>query len=224
MLWTSLSGCYTLPVLLKPGFHIKIENPPFQDLVIEDTCQRGPADSRQYRSRIYGERNGDAMCDPEMLFEAEEFGKQIVLKPYYFRNDFAGMEQYSVVTEAGRISINSRLQREHEEFAQLWNANLKQQGFVEAFLRSRASPQVPQPHSPMPAIRAMNHGDKTMTIVVTDQSQVEWLRHIGLSPQFLTIGEHHLPSEEGRKLYPTLSEAIEPTLARLLDARQKLSE
>lgn len=208
---------------LKPGFHIKVENPPFQDLVIEDTCQRGPRGFATISVAHYGEQNGDAMCDPEMLFEAEEFGKQFILTPYYFRNDFAGVEQYSMLNEGGRISINSRLQKEHEEFAQLWNTNLEQQGFVEAFLRSRASHSA-QTQNPMPPIQAMNHGDATMTIVITDQAQIEWLRSMGLSQEFLTIGEHHLPPEERQKLYPTLSEAIEPTLARLLDVRRKLSE
>jgi hypothetical protein len=207
---------------LKPGFHIKIENPPFQDLVIEDICQRGPRGFGTISVAHYGELNGDAMRDPEMLFEAEELGKEIILRPYYFRNDFAGIEQYSIVNEDGRISINTRLQKEHEEFAQLWNANLKQQGFVEAFLRSRESIQ--QAQLPIPPIQATNHGDGTMTIVVTDPRQVEWLRSMGLPEQFLAIGEHHLPSNERRKLYPTLSEAIEPALARALDELRKLSE
>ena len=209
---------------LNPGFHIKIENPPYQDLVIEDICQRGPHGFATISVAHYSEQNGDAMRDPEMLFEVEAFGNQLILKPYYFRNDFAGVEQYSVLNEEGRLSINSRLQKEHEEFAQLWNTNLEQQGFVEAFQRSQALPQVPQANHPMPPIQAMNHGDKTMTIVVTDPAQVEWLRSMGVSQEFLTIGEHHLPSEERRKLYPTLSEAIEPTLARLMDVRRKLSE
>jgi hypothetical protein len=208
---------------LTRGFHIKVENPPFQDLVIEDICQRGPRGFATISVAHYGELNGDAMRDPEMLFEAEEFGNQIILKPYYFRNDFAGVEQYSILNEEGRLSINSRLQKEHEEFAQLWNTNLEQQGFVEAFQRSRAS-HAPQGNKSMPPIQAMNHGDTTMTIVVTDEAQIEWLRSMGLAQEFLRIGEHHLPSEERRKLYPTLSEAIEPTLARLLDVRRKLSE
>jgi len=209
---------------LKPGFHIKIENAPFQDLVIEDTCQRGPHGFATISVAHYSEQNGDAMRDPEMLFEAEEFGNKIILKPYYFRNDFAGVEQYSIRTEEGRISVNSRLQKEHEEFAQLWNTNLQQQGFLEAFLRSRLPPQAPHEQTSMPQIQAVNHGDSTMTILVTEESEVEWLRTMGLSQEFLKIGEHHLPPEERRKLYPTLSEALEPTLARLLDVRRKLSE
>jgi hypothetical protein len=209
---------------LNPGFCIRIENPPWQELVIEDIQQRGPRSFPVISVAHYGEQNGDVMRDPEMLFEAEKCSEGLVLRPYYFRNDFAGVEQYSIHTEEGRISTNSRLQKEHEDFAQLWNANLEQQGFLKAFLRSRVPPQAPQEQTPMPPIQAMNHGDSTMTIVVTEQSQIEWLRRMGLSQKFLAIGEHHLPPEERRKLYPTLSEALEPTLARLLDARRKLSE
>lgn len=207
---------------LKPGFHIKIANPPYQELVIEDICQPGPHGLTTISVAHYGEQNGDAMRDPEMLFEMEKFENQIVLKPYYFRNDFAGFEQYSVRNDGGQISSNSRLLKEHENFAQLWSINLEHQGFIEAFQRSQGLPH--QPTDVMPPIQATNHGDKTMTIVVTDPRQVEWLRAMGLPQRFLTIGEHHLPSEERRRLRPTLSEAIEPTLARLLDERRKLSE
>ena len=53
---------------LKPGFHIKIENPPFQDLVIEDTCQRGPRGFATISVAHYGDakwrrhvRSGNAL-------------------------------------------------------------------------------------------------------------------------------------------------------------------
>lgn len=76
----------------------------------------------------------------------------------------------------------------------------------------------------MNPIQAFNHSDGTMTIVVTEHAQINWLRFMGVSEEFLKTGEHHLPSEERRKVYPTLSEAIEPTLTRLLDARKKLTD
>lgn len=124
---------------LKPGFHVKIDNPPFMPLVIEDICQKGPRGFPTISVAHYGEQNGDAMRDPEMLFEAEEFGQEIILKPYYFRNDFVGVEQYSMRCEEGQISTNPRLRKEHQEFAQLWNTNLERQGFLAAFTRLRSS-------------------------------------------------------------------------------------
>jgi len=47
----------------------------------------------------YGEQNGDLMRDPEMIFEAEESNEQLNLVPYYWRNDYAGVEQYSAFIE-----------------------------------------------------------------------------------------------------------------------------
>ena len=118
---------------LEPGFHLKIENPPWQDLVIEDIQEKGPHGFRTISVAHYSEQNGDLMCDPEMLFEAEERGDEILLKPFYWRNDFAGVEQYSITRERNRILINWRTLREHENFAQMWNQNLEEQGYTAAF-------------------------------------------------------------------------------------------
>jgi hypothetical protein len=41
-------------------------------LVIEDTQERGPNGLHAISVAHYGERNGDSMRDPEMIFEAEE--------------------------------------------------------------------------------------------------------------------------------------------------------
>jgi len=124
---------------LKFGFHLKIENPPWQYLVIEDIQQRGPNRFPVISVAHYGKQNGDLMRDPEMLFEAHGFGQEIILKPYYFRNDYAGVEQYSKWREGEQVITNPQLLREHEEFAQLWDRNLEQQGFIAAYERSRRS-------------------------------------------------------------------------------------
>ena len=118
---------------LEPGFHIKIHNPPWQDLVIEDIQQRGPRGLPTISVAHYGEQNGDLMRDPEMLFEMEELGREVVLLPYYYRNDYVGFERYSVTRDENRVCINSRLLREQESFARMWNANIRAQGFVDAF-------------------------------------------------------------------------------------------
>ena len=48
---------------LKSGFHLKIENPPWQDLVIEDIQQRGPNGFLTISVAHYGKQNGDLMRD-----------------------------------------------------------------------------------------------------------------------------------------------------------------
>ncbi len=37
-----------------------------------------------------------------MIFEAEESGEGMNLVPYYWRNDYAAIEQYSTFVEQGR--------------------------------------------------------------------------------------------------------------------------
>ena len=42
----------------------------------------------------YGQQNGDAMRDPEMLFALHNETRQFI--PYYYRNDYCGIEENSV--------------------------------------------------------------------------------------------------------------------------------
>jgi hypothetical protein len=77
------------------------------------------------------------MRDPEMIFEAEESNEQLNLVPYYWRNDYAGVEQYSAFIEEGRTLLNAELEREHTAFARIWDANLRAQGFLEAFVKQQ---------------------------------------------------------------------------------------
>ncbi len=122
---------------LQAGFHISIENEPWMTLVIEDTQERGPNGLPAISVAHYGEQNGDLMRDPEMIFEAEESGEDMNLVPFYWRNDYAGIEQYSDVTEEGRTLLNAKLRCEHIAFAGTWDANLRAQGFLEAFVRQQ---------------------------------------------------------------------------------------
>ncbi|HET6842571.1 MAG TPA: hypothetical protein VFK06_12945 [Candidatus Angelobacter sp.] len=122
---------------LQPGFHLRIENAPWMMLVIEDIQERGPDGFPVISVAHYGELNGDLMRDPEMLFEMSRSGEEAILVPMYYRNDYAGVEQYSAWNEDRRFRINARLQRDQAEFALMWDDNLRHQGFVEAFRRQR---------------------------------------------------------------------------------------
>src|SRR3984957_19994625 len=106
-------------------------------LVIEDTQERGPNGLPAISVAHYGEQNGDLMRDPEMIFEAEESGESMNLVPYYWRNDYTGLEQYSACVEEGRTLLNAKLKLEHNAFAHIGDANLKAQGFLEAFVRQQ---------------------------------------------------------------------------------------
>jgi hypothetical protein len=115
-----------------PGLYLKIDNPPFMALVIEATDESGPCGLPVLSIAHYGEQNGDLMRDPEMCFELG-FAAGAHLTPFYFRNDYLGVEQFSRTVEGDNYVFDRHLYDQHEQFARLWDKNLSQQGFVEAF-------------------------------------------------------------------------------------------
>ena len=73
----------------------------------------------------YGEQNGDMMRDPEMLFALHKETWQFI--PYYYRNDYCGIEEDSVRWSEDGIALNPRLQAEHTTFANQWLRNIAAQ-------------------------------------------------------------------------------------------------
>ncbi len=118
------------------GLHLHIENPPYMALVIEATDESGPCGLPALSVCHYGEQNGDAMRDPEMCFELG-FAGGAHLNPFYWRNDYAGTEQWSRFIRDAHYCYHPQLHAEHERFAKLWDKNLRQQGFADAFERQR---------------------------------------------------------------------------------------
>lgn len=124
---------------LQPGFHLHIDNPPWMPLDIEEIGISGPDGLPTISVAHYGKQNGDLMRDPEMLFEMRRDGGEIVLSPYFWRNDYLGIEQYSSFRDDERkLFTLARLKRRHEEFARIWDRNLRAEGYYETFLRSRS--------------------------------------------------------------------------------------
>jgi hypothetical protein len=122
---------------LKNAEYISVENEPWMRLVIEVLPERGPDGHVVVSVAHYGEQNGDAMRDPEMLFEVvEEVGREPEFWPFYFRNDYAAVEQWSRRRDEAE-NLHSLPKRTHdfEQFAKLWDRNLREQGFLEAFRR-----------------------------------------------------------------------------------------
>jgi hypothetical protein len=115
-----------------PGLYLKIDNPPYMELVIEAMDESGPCGLPAISVAHYGELNGDAMRDPEMCFELGTAGGPH-LSVFYYRNDYAGIEQWSRFIRDGMYASHAQLHREQERFAALWDQNLKAQRFVEAF-------------------------------------------------------------------------------------------
>lgn len=126
-----------LAILLKaggwrPNLYLKIENPPYMELVIEAVDEFGPCGLPAISIAHYGEQNGDAMRDPEMCFEFGLAGGAH-LTPFYWRNDYVGVEQWSRFIQEGNYCFHTALYRQHESFAKTWDNNLRRQGFAEVF-------------------------------------------------------------------------------------------
>lgn len=118
------------------GLHLHIENPPYMALVIEATDESGPCGLPALSVCHYGEQNGDAMRDPEMLFELGSAGGPH-LNPFCWRNDYVAIEQWSRFLRDGHYCCHTQLHEQHKRFAEAWDRNLRQQGFFEAFERQR---------------------------------------------------------------------------------------
>lgn len=122
------------------GLSLKIENPPFMALVIEAADESGPCGLPVLSIAHYGEQNGDLMRDPEMCFELGS-AAGAHLTPFYFRNDYLGVEQFSRTIEGDNYVFDPNLYDQHERFARLWDKNLREQGFNEAFERQQRNPR-----------------------------------------------------------------------------------
>jgi len=121
-----------------PSLYLKIENAPYMALVIEATSESGPSGLPAISVAHYGEQNGDLMRDPEMCFELGSADGPH-LDPFYFRNDYIGVEQWSRTIERGHNIHLTRLHEQHKQFAQEWDNNLRLQGFAGAFERQLTS-------------------------------------------------------------------------------------
>jgi len=113
----------------RPSLYVKIESPPYMELVIEATDESGPRGLPALSVAHYGVQNGDLMRDPEMCFELG----RAELNPFYWRNDYVAIEQWSRFIRDGQYVVHTPLHGEHQNFASLWDKNLHEQGFVEAF-------------------------------------------------------------------------------------------
>lgn len=114
--------------------HIAIENAPWMRLVVETLPESGPSGEPVISVAHYGVQNGDLMRDPEMLFEVVREGEGAKVWPFYFRNDYVGVEQWSRRQDSsGNMICQPALTRELEEFAELWDANLAAQGYLQAY-------------------------------------------------------------------------------------------
>ena len=120
-----------------PGLYLKINHQPYMELVIEAMGESGPMGLPALSVCHYGQQNGDAMRDPEMCFELSFAGGEANLNPFYWRNDYVAVEQWSRFVREGDYVAHRELYQEHLSFAKVWDRNLRSQGFAEVFDPSR---------------------------------------------------------------------------------------
>jgi hypothetical protein len=101
-------------------------------LVIEATGELGPMGLPVLSVAHYGEQNGDLMRDPEMCFEVGS-GDDALVDPFYFRNDYLSVEQWSRNFFRGQYVALTALHEQHKRFALEWDNNLRLQGFLYAY-------------------------------------------------------------------------------------------
>jgi hypothetical protein len=116
----------------RPNLYLKIVNPPYMELVIEAVDESGPCGFPAISVAHYGEQNGDPMRDPEMCFELV-YADGLHLNPFYWRNDYLGVEQWSRNILRGSYVHLVALHEQHQRFASWWDDNLRSQGFAAAF-------------------------------------------------------------------------------------------
>ena len=124
--------------LRKPGNYIRLDNPPYMRLVIEYVGE-GPRGMPAIAVAHYYEQNGDAMRDPEIVFEVnpDEDGplswKRGDWSPVSYRQDNLDIYQDAVfLGDNDRVMIHPKMVRHLKAFASTWDRNIEQQGFRKA--------------------------------------------------------------------------------------------
>ena len=92
------------------------------------------ASQRPTASRVAGIRSWNELG---RRVKRGESGDEMNLVPFYWRNDYVVIEQYSAFTEDGKTLLNANLRREHIAFAGTWDTGLRAQGFLEAFVKQQ---------------------------------------------------------------------------------------
>jgi hypothetical protein len=60
-------------------------------------------------------------------------GAQTLMGTFNWRNDYAGIEQWSRFIGEENYCFHTQLHAQHESFAKTWDNNLRQQGFAAVF-------------------------------------------------------------------------------------------
>jgi hypothetical protein len=112
--------------------HVKIDNDPYMPLSVEVF---NDISSKYFSVSLchYGKQCGDLMRDPEMCFVIVPGDCENFYAPYYFRNDYAGVERFAWRRKDGEkeeFQVSPREAGDQVKFANMWLRNIKNQGFI----------------------------------------------------------------------------------------------
>lgn len=121
----------TVPSLreMEVGSYLRMEAGGYMPLAVE--IIDGGDGWRDVSLCHYGEANGDAMRDPEMIFRifAAKGGAKAMAWPTEYRNDWVGARTVAVEWyDGGRYGVRHRTLSSHLSFAKTWLRNLRAQG------------------------------------------------------------------------------------------------
>lgn len=112
--------------------YLSLTNEPYMRLVVEVVSGPHPNGSYEISVAHYGEQNGDAMRDPEILFHVLPQVESWIWTPLWIQQDYLGsFKVCAKVINHGLVRvINHRMHDDLSRFSRLWSTNLKHQGFL----------------------------------------------------------------------------------------------
>src|ERR1700744_2985280 len=126
---------------LQSDLHLRIHNPPYLPLVIDSLETAGPMGLHCIRVAHLSDSHGRMMAHPEMHFKVNDSAAAAMrLDPYYWRNDYVGVEELSRFLQNERQLFEPLVHQRQIRFAAEWDRVLTSQGSVEAYIRSLGRP------------------------------------------------------------------------------------
>ena len=113
---------------LKTNGSLRIENGRLLPLVVEYAGQ-GPRGHDLISVAHTYTQDGDLFYDPELEFEVDAAGNWL---PVSIRQDPVDFRRVAVWVTDRRVQLVPAYVRELEQFARMWDRNLRAQGFLEA--------------------------------------------------------------------------------------------
>jgi len=120
---------------IRQGFSIRIKNPPWRDLVIWDLKLAGPNGAPQISVSC---SSGDGQARfPEMVFAVERVGVEMKMAPLSLRREESSLVEHCALELCGKWMTLKGIEQAHLYFAEVWDRQLLDRGYWEAFVRER---------------------------------------------------------------------------------------